>query len=90
MASLLARLNVDHFVFDLEQPLKAVPVIEGYSIQSLSEKTLDVAVPKQYGLNRLFTELNNLNIKVLSLKNKTNRLEQLFMDLIDTKTAGDQ
>lgn len=89
MASLLARLNVDHFVFDLAEPLTAVPIIDGYQIDSISDKTLNVAVPKQYGLNRLFAELNNLNIKVLSLKNKSNRLEQLFMDLIDTKTAGE-
>ncbi|MFZ2726124.1 MAG: ABC transporter ATP-binding protein [Methylococcaceae bacterium] len=86
MASLLARLNVDHFVFDLAEPLTVVPVIDGYQIDSISDKTLSVAVPKQYGLNRLFAELNQLNIKVLSLKNKSNRLEQLFMDLIDTKT----
>lgn len=90
MASLLARLNVDHFVFDLAEPLNHAPIIDGYIIESLTDKTLNVAVPKQHGLNRLFSELNALNIKVISLKNKSNRLEQLFMDLINAKTAGEQ
>jgi ABC-2 type transport system ATP-binding protein len=47
-----------------------------------------VAVPKEQGLNKLFSELSAQNIQVMSLKNKSNRLEQLFMDLIDSKTAG--
>jgi ABC-2 type transport system ATP-binding protein len=49
---------------------------------------LDVAVPKEMGLNYLFSQLSAQNITVLSLKNKSNRLEQLFMNLIDTKPTG--
>ncbi len=88
MASLLAKLNVDHFVLDLAEPLRIVPDLEGCHIEQISDKTLNVAVPKSFGLNRLFTQLTDNNIKVLSLKNKSNRLEQLFMDLIESKTAG--
>lgn len=88
MASLLARLNVDHFVLDLADPLTVVPVIAGIYIELISEKVLEVAVPKKIGLNELFNQLSAHNIKVVSLKNKSNRLEQLFLDLIDTKTAG--
>ncbi|MGZ8094651.1 MAG: ABC transporter ATP-binding protein [Methylosarcina sp.] len=88
MASLLARLNVDHFVLDLAEPLTVIPVIAGIHIELISEKVLEVAVPKKIGLNELFNQLSAHNIKVLSLKNKSNRLEQLFLDLIDTKTAG--
>lgn len=88
MASLLAKLNVDHFVLDLAEPLTSVPELEGCHIEQISDKTLNVAVPKSFGLNRLFTQLTDNNIKVLSLKNKSNRLEQLFMDLIESKTAG--
>jgi ABC-2 type transport system ATP-binding protein len=47
-----------------------------------------VAVPKEMGLNQLFSQLSTLNIKVISLKNKSNRLEQLFMDLVESKPAG--
>jgi ABC-2 type transport system ATP-binding protein len=88
MASLLARLTVDHFVLDLAQPLTAVPELNGYQIELVSERVLNVAVPKEQGLNKLFSELSAQNIQVMSLKNKSNRLEQLFMDLIDSKTAG--
>lgn len=87
MASLLARLNVDHFVLDLEEPLATVPILEGCHIERVSDKVLDVSVPKAIGLNQLFSQLSANNIKVLSLKNKSNRLEQLFMDLIDSKSA---
>lgn len=83
MASLLARLNIDYFVLDLAEPIDAVPVIEGYQIERVSDKVLNVGVPKAYGLNTLFKLLTERNIKVISLKNRTNRLEQLFMDLID-------
>jgi ABC-2 type transport system ATP-binding protein len=88
MASLLARLHVDHFVLDLAQPLQTAPVIEGYQIELISDKTLTVGVPKEYGLNQLFKRLTEKNIAVISLKNKTNRLEQLFMDLIKASPEG--
>lgn len=88
MTSLLARLNVDHFVLDLAEPLTTAPAIEGFHIERISEKVLDVAVPKELGLNQLFNELTAKHIKVASMKNKSNRLEQLFLDLIDSKAAG--
>jgi len=88
MASLLARLNVDHFVLDLSEPVASAPVIDGIHIERISDKTLDVAVPKKTGLNQLFNQLTAHNIKVASMKNKSNRLEQLFLDLIDSKTTG--
>ncbi|MDA1343281.1 MAG: ABC transporter ATP-binding protein [Proteobacteria bacterium] len=87
MVSLLARLNVDHFVLDLAEPLAVVPVLEGCHVERASDKVLDVSVPKAVGLNQLFSQLSAKNIKVLSLKNKSNRLEQLFMDLIDSKSS---
>ncbi|MGZ8225727.1 MAG: ABC transporter ATP-binding protein [Methylococcaceae bacterium] len=87
MKSLLARLHIDHFVLDLAQPLAAAPVIEGYHIERVADKILNVAVPKENGLNKLFSQLSQQNIEVISLKNKSNRLEQLFMDLVDAKTA---
>lgn len=88
MISLLARLHVDHFVLDIAEPLPAAPVIEGFRIERLADKILEVSVPKEQGLNRLFAELSQRNIRVLSLKNKSNRLEQLFMDLVEAKNQG--
>jgi ABC-2 type transport system ATP-binding protein len=88
MASLLARLHVEHFVLDLAHPIATAPVIEGCQIERVTDKTLNVAVPKEHGLNKLFSQLTTQNIQVASLKNKTNRLEQLFMDLIDSNPIG--
>ena len=88
MVSLLARLHVDHFVLDLSQPLQTTPVISGYQIEQVSDKVLNVLVPKEIGLNALFNQLSSLNIRVVSLKNKTNRLEQLFLNLIDSTSEG--
>lgn len=81
MAGLLARLHVDHFVLDLAKPLLDAPVIDGYELEKAGERSLHAAVPKESSLNRLFIELAQRNIEVLSLKNKSNRLEQLFLDL---------
>jgi ABC-2 type transport system ATP-binding protein len=85
MASLLARLHIEHFILDLAEPLSTAPVIEGCDIELVSEKVLNVAIPKEIELNHLFSQLTTQNIRVMSLKNKTNRLEQLFMDLVTAK-----
>jgi len=83
MQSLLARLNEEHFVCDVKNPLSILPVIDGYKMRLLNKMQLAIVVPKALGLNKLFQGLSAQNIEVLSLKNKSNRLEQLFLDLID-------
>jgi len=85
MAELLARVNKDRFVLDLASPISAIPQIEGYEFELADSKALHVTVPKGKNLNQLFQQLTEKNIAVLSLKNKTNRLEQLFMDLVNPK-----
>ena len=84
MANLLARLRVEHFILDLAGAISVAPVIKGCLVERVTDRTLNVAVPKGHSLNQLFAQLSAQNIEVVSLKNKTNRLEQLFMDLIDT------
>ncbi len=83
MSDLLARVNKDYFVLDLAKPLSIIPEIEGYEFALTESKLLSVMVPKNKSLNRLFQQLTEKNIEVLSLKNKSNRLEQLFMDLVN-------
>lgn len=82
MQELLARLHTEHFVLDLAQPLTQVPTIAGCEMALSDCQQLEVALPKAFGLNRLFASLSELGIEVLSLKNKSNRLEQLFIDLV--------
>jgi ABC-2 type transport system ATP-binding protein len=83
MSDLLSRINQDYFVLNLANPISTVPKIEGYEFDFVESKTLNVSVPKDKGLNMLFQQLTAKNIEVLSLKNKSNRLEQLFLDLVN-------
>ncbi|WNB78012.1 ABC transporter ATP-binding protein [Methylomonas koyamae] len=82
MHQLLGRMHTDHFVLDVGATLTGAPAIPGYHIELVAERSLEVAVPKSLGLNRLFQELSARQIEVLSLRNKSNRLEQLFLDLV--------
>ena len=59
--------------------------LAGYNFIVRDEKTLEVVVDSEHGINELFDLLNSQNIKVVSLRNKSNRLEELFMKLIDAK-----
>lgn len=83
MGNLLAKLDVDSFVLDLAEPTRTEPTVAGYHLQLLDPKTLAVEVPKARGLNDLFLGLSEQGISISSLRNKANRLEQLFLDLVD-------
>lgn len=87
MQSLLARLNEEHFVCDVKKPLTHVDYIPGYNIEVLNSMQISISVPKVLGLNQLFEGLSAQKIEVVSLKNKSNRLEQLFLDLIDADNS---
>lgn len=82
MNSFLQTISTEHFVLDIVQPLTIAPLIDGYQIELAESRMLNVAVPKNLGLNRLFAQLSAQGISVSSLKNKSNRLEQLFIDLV--------
>ena len=84
MKQLLNTLHRETFVLDLRQGLKSCPSIEGYDIRLLDPTTLEADVSKDCSINQLFTALSGLGIEVLSMRNKTNRLEQLFMHLVDS------
>lgn len=83
MTSLLEQVHVDYFVLNLARPINQAPVVEGYQISLADDGSLDVAVPKQEGLTQLFQQLGAQGIDVNSMRNKSNRLEQLFMDIIE-------
>lgn len=82
MKALLNKLNVETFVLDLE-PTETPPVIESATMRVLDDHTIEVDVAKSAGLNSVFTELSAQNIKVLSMRNKANRLEELFVNLVE-------
>lgn len=88
MAGLLSKLKTDHFLLDLKQPIDTVPVVSGYRLELVDPSTLDVAIPKEHGINNLFIGLSGQNVEVVSMRNKANRLEQMFMDLVAADQAA--
>lgn len=82
MKELLAKLDVQSFVIDLERPIKSAPELSNFTFKLQDPSTLIVAIDKQQTMNNLFTELNKLNISVKSMRNESNRLEELFMNVI--------
>ena len=82
MKELLRKLDVQGFVLDLEKPLDHAPTIEHYSLRLEDPLTLIAAVNKGKSINALFEELNKLNIKVKSMRNESNRLEEMFIEMI--------
>jgi len=87
MKSLLATLDVETFVLDLRESIDYCPVVEGMEIVVRDERTLEASLPKQKSLNNLFSELERQGIHVLSMRNKANRLEELFMTLVEKGNA---
>lgn len=83
MQTLLGRLHLETFVLNLRQPLAELPNISGYPLRRLDEYTLEVDVAREQGLNALFPQLSARDIEVSSLRNKANRLEELFLRLVD-------
>lgn len=87
MRQLLGQLHVETFLLDLKHPLQAAPQLIGYPSQLLDASTLEVQVDKAVGITGLFTQLAAQNIEVVSLRNKTNRLEELFVSLVEKNLA---
>ncbi|PKM05068.1 MAG: ABC transporter [Gammaproteobacteria bacterium HGW-Gammaproteobacteria-6] len=83
MKHLLKELHTETFLLDCKQSLAQAPELEGYSCSRIDEHTLQVQVDKQQGLNNLFGALSAQHIEVLSMRNKSNRLEELFLMLVD-------
>ena len=83
MRSLLATLDIETFILDIREPLSAAPLIEGVEIKLRDEYTLEASLPKQKSLNAFFSALDGSGIRVLSMRNKANRLEELFLRLVD-------
>ena len=80
--SLLAKLETEIFVLDLQNMPQNRPLeIEYYPHKLLDENTLEVEVQRAQGLTNLFTQLTAQNVEVLSMRNKSNRLEELFLKM---------
>tara|TARA_R110002167_G_scaffold32668_3_gene105610 strand:+ start:584 stop:1525 length:942 start_codon:yes stop_codon:yes gene_type:complete len=87
MKSLLAKLDVETFVFDLK-PNSAPVALDNLSSRVIDDHTLEVDVNKSQTINAIFVELNKQGLEVLSMRNKSNRLEELFVSLVGSGQAS--
>ena len=87
MDRLLRKLHVETFVLMLREAITGAPKVEGYELRQLEEHTLEVDISKERDLNDLFARLSADGLHVVSMRNKVNRLEEIFMRLVD-RAAG--
>ncbi|GEK13318.1 ABC transporter ATP-binding protein [Aliivibrio fischeri] len=86
MKSLLNKLQVETFILDLAEN-SPVPVLDGAKVTSYKNGSIEVEIDKSQGLNYLFEQLNHQGINVLSMRNKANRLEELFVSIVRSGEA---
>lgn len=89
MKSLLQELNTETFIFDTRTPLTAAvnQQTEGYQVRVLDESSLEVDLRKGCPLNQVFHFFESQGIQISSMRNKANRLEELFVELVQAKNT---
>jgi ABC-2 type transport system ATP-binding protein len=90
MANVLRKLQTEVFVFNLREPRTAAPQLSGFTAMLSDDHTLEIEMSKTQSLNDIFAQLSAQGIAVNSMRNKVNRLEELFIRLVDgsVKTAA--
>ncbi len=85
MRSLLDRLHIETFILYLNTPINSIPECKDYAIRMIDNTTLEADISATQNMTNLFAILKSCGIEVVSMKNKTNRLEQLFIGLVNNK-----
>ena len=88
MSTVLRKLHTETFVLNLREPLQQLPALPGYRVARIDETTLEIEVTKEQNLNAIFGALSAAGIEVLSMRNKANRLEELFLRLVEGRDVG--
>ena len=88
MTELLSRLTIQSFVLDLEHEIQELPNLPTFDLKSQDSKTLIATLTKDDDLNNLFGKLSEHGIKVKSMRNEQNRLEELFIRLVKEKDGN--
>ena len=82
MRNLLSTLHLETFVLDLCEPLDSLPDLPGYNFRLIDPRTLEVDITREAAINKVFNMLTDKNIQISSMRNKANRLEELFVRLV--------
>ncbi|MES9991127.1 MAG: ABC transporter ATP-binding protein [Candidatus Thiodiazotropha sp.] len=83
MSRLLSQLHTEVFLLNLAAPISSAPALPEYQATLIDSETLEVEVTREQSMNQLFALLSDQGIEVSSMRNKQNRLEQMFVDLVD-------
>ena len=86
MLNVLKKLKKEVFVLNVSQSLSEAPIIKGYETSLKSPQEIEVSILQSQGINEVFTQLDALGISVISMRNKTGRLEELFIDLTNNRS----
>jgi ABC-2 type transport system ATP-binding protein len=86
MANLLRKLQTESFLLTLREPVAAAPEVPGYPMKLLDDHTVEVEVSKEQDINDIFSRLSAQGLHVISMRNKVNRLEEMFMRLVENRS----
>lgn len=86
MRGLLSRMGMARYIAESRQPLAELPAIADFHLQRVDDSSFAVEVPAALGIHRLFSELGEHGIEVVSVRNAANRLEQVFLGLVDAQS----
>ena len=89
MQNVLKKLKTEVFILNTEEPLDEAPNIEGYLTKLRSPQEIEITVTQEQGVNDAFSSLQENGVKVLSMRNKNSRLEELFLDLTKGQLGDD-
>ncbi|WP_086481443.1 ABC transporter ATP-binding protein [Oceanospirillum sanctuarii] len=81
--ALLQQLNTEVFIMDTSETLTQAPQIEGFETQLLDEHSFEVVMQRGQHLNEVFAQLNAVGVSISSMRTKSNRLEELFVELVE-------
>jgi ABC-2 type transport system ATP-binding protein len=87
MDNMLRRLHTETFLFNTREVTPQALLVPGFAVRRIDDHTLEVEISKEQNLNELFAHLSTLGINVLSMRNKVNRLEEIFMRLVENRDA---
>jgi ABC-2 type transport system ATP-binding protein len=83
MKTLLHKLYLQTLILDLASPVETLPAVAGFTVRAIDTQTLEADIRREQDINQLFAALSAAGLRVTSLRNKSNRLEELFMRLVE-------
>jgi ABC-2 type transport system ATP-binding protein len=88
LKALLKKLSTHSFILDIKGSLDHLPALPAHQVRRVDEATLEVEITAEQNLTSVFAILDKAGIQVISMKNKSNRLEELFVRMLEKPALG--